>query len=189
MILIFIFLSDKEFILLKSRNTQVFEKVYRNMKDIVFNFLIIKTNGDYTSTEEIFSDTFHSALISAPGLKSSKNIQSWLLQIASRRFIDYIRKKYREKKYKDMMQRSHSNPGDIHEELHKKEKILLMNMALKNIKTDYSTVLREKYIEDKSIKEIASTLGKSDKAIESLLTRAKKALKTEMEHISRDFFR
>lgn len=188
MILIFVILSEKEFLLFKERNTEVFEKVYRNLKDTVYNFLIIKTNGDYTSTEEIFSDTFHSALVSAPNLKSTKNIQSWILQIASRRFIDHLRKKYRDKKYQDIIQQNQRIPSDMTEILHNKEKILLMNMALQNIKDAYSNVLRKKYIEDKSIKQIARETGKSGKAIESLLTRAKNAIKKEMDSISRDFF-
>ena len=67
------------------------------------------------------------------------------------------------------------------------EKILTMNMALNNIKSEYKDILNMKYLEKKPVKQIAKLLKKSESSIESILFRARQALKKEMQRISNFF--
>jgi RNA polymerase sigma-70 factor (ECF subfamily) len=50
-------------------------------------------------------------------------------------------------------------------------------LALAQLPADYEAVLRAKYFDQRSVTEIARQLGKSAKAVESLLTRAREAFK------------
>ncbi len=74
-LLLIVLLDKKDLKKLQNRDTHIFEKLYLEYKDKVYNFLLIKTKRNYELTEELFSNTFHSALVSAPNIKSSKNIQ------------------------------------------------------------------------------------------------------------------
>ena len=64
----------------------------------------------------------------------------------------------------------------------------MLNMALENLNDQYKKVIKLKYIEHKSQKEIAQIINKSVVAVESLLFKARKKLKTELKKNNRDFF-
>jgi RNA polymerase sigma-70 factor (ECF subfamily) len=184
MIFIIIF-TDEDIEKLRSRDPQTFEKIFNEFHQKIYNFLIIQTNGDKHTAEEIFSDTFYSALISAHTIKDANKIFAWLLQIAKRRFSDHLRKKY---KTKDA-----ETEEEVTDQLHAKdenkehnEKAVLLNIALDNLKSEYSDILRLKYIEDKSQKELSEIYKKSESSIESLLFRAREALKKEMKKIIKE---
>ncbi|MCK4796183.1 MAG: sigma-70 family RNA polymerase sigma factor, partial [Spirochaetes bacterium] len=150
MIIIIMIWTDEDILRIRNRDPNTFEKIYTYYKDKVYNYLIIKTNNNHDITEDIFSETFHSALMSAPKLKNTKNILGWLLQIANRRFNDHLRVKYREQKYINIVQKEDCVVKDTVEKLHDKEKFLLLDTAINNLKQEYSQILKMKYIEKKS---------------------------------------
>lgn len=71
----------------------------------------------------------------------------------------------------------------LHEEMafdaesEKREQALIVAETLTNLPERYEAVLRAKYLEGHSVKEIASDWQESEKAIESLLTRARDAFR------------
>lgn len=180
-------LSDDDLLLIHSRDPAVFQKIFKEYNQQILNFLVVKTGGNTDAAEEIFSDTFHSAIISAPMLKDINKILSWLLKIANRRFIDFLRKKYRERKYTTGNDDYHevADDRDLTEKIVESEKVVMMNLAIENLTPKYSKLIQYKYREDKSIEEISKILGKSEKSVESLLYRARDHLKKELEKISR----
>jgi len=186
--MIFIFIwTDEDLQRINLRDPDAFEKLYNKYKVKIYNYLIIKVNGDKDVAEEILSDTIYSALVSAPNLKDQNKILGWLLQIANRRFLDYLRNKYREsEKNEDSFDENSPGKNNVVEEIHEKEKVVLMNLALDKIKPKYSKLLRLKYYDDKSQKEIAKILKKSVSSVESLLFRAREALKKELKVLYKD---
>lgn len=166
---------------LKRGDTGIFEKIYRYYRKKLFTFLVTKAGGNKDIAEEVFSDTVHSALQSMTKIKSKDSIQGWLLQIASRRFNDYLRKMYKEKeRHTDMEFDGEKSIADTLDDIVvKKEKLVFFKLALDNIKPDYQKLLHLKYIEKKSQKEIAAIFEKKVTAIEGLLFRAREALKKE----------
>lgn len=184
MIILIIAWSNEELHLLQTRDPQKVEKMYNAYKNKVYSFLVIKTNGNKDIAEELFSQTFHSALSTISKLKDTKNIQAWLMQIANRRFYDYLRSKYREEKYINKQSNEEAYEKDHVEKMHEKEQILLMNLAMKNIKPKYSSILKMKYVDELSQKEISKDLDVSIKAVESTLSRARETLKVELNKLS-----
>lgn len=172
---------------IRCRDPETFEKVYSEYKTKVYNFLVIKTNGNTFLTDDLFSETFHSALLSAPRLKNTRNVLAWLLQIASRRFNDYLRKEYRNKKYLNEAAYSQSSFDNNTEALEKRERDLTLQAAIDTIKPEYRDILRMKYIDMKSQKEIGITINKEVGAVESMLFRAKQALKKELKNYKKFF--
>ena len=98
--------------------------------------------------------------------------------------MDYLRKQYSEEKKNNKLFEEEKMSPDVSEEIIKKEKIVTLHIALDNVKEKYALVLKKKYLENKSQKEIAESLGISVTAIESLLYRARRALKKELCHSS-----
>ena len=160
------------------RDPEIFEKIYSKYKTKIFNFLIIKTKGNRDNAEEIFSQTFHSVFESAPGLKSVKSLQAWIFQIAKRRFIDYIRNIYKEKRYLNKLHEE--KESDPFTDISSKEEILLFNIGFDKLPELNRKVLTLKYIDNKSQKEITEIINKSEKATESFLMRSKQLLKKEL---------
>lgn len=164
---------------LRNREPEIFHELYISYKDKIYNFLIIKTGGDRHLSEDILCETYLSAMKAAPQIKNLNNISGWLYQIAFRRLNDHLRKKYREDKYiKNSDQEVHF--ADNSDDFIKKEKALILNNAMDNIKPDYKKIIQMKYIDKKTIEEISCELSKSTDSIKSLLIRAKDSLKKEM---------
>ena len=180
-------LTQVEFKRLKKRDPEIFKKVYLEYKDNIYNFLMIKTCGDLDAAEDLISEIFQSALLSIPKLRSSKKIFSWLMQIARRRYCDFLRKKYRDQKYNEIIREQKkldTVDKDLSDEIIKKEKVLLVKMAMENMNEEYKEMLELKYIHGKSLKEIEQKMNKKFLAVQSMLFRARKALKKEIERLS-----
>ncbi len=65
-------------------------------------------------------------------------------------------------------------PDDVAEQL---ERAAVIRAALAELGTDARCVLLQKYVEGLSVREIAGRTGKSEKAVESLLTRSRVRLR------------
>jgi RNA polymerase sigma factor (sigma-70 family) len=132
----------------------------------------------------------YSAFKSIRKLKNDKNIYQWFLRIAKNRYNDYLRKIYRDKRIEDKLK---VNIDEEYEEkdytngIDKEEKMKLLNLALKNIKPEYSAIIKYKYFDGLSHKEIAKKINKSIDASESLLQRGINAIKKEFKNLS-DYF-
>ncbi len=62
----------------------------------------------------------------------------------------------------------------------------LVAMTLAVLPTHYQEVLRAKYGDGQSVREIAVASGQNDKAVESLLTRARRAFRLSYEQIEKE---
>lgn len=180
-------LSAEEFKKLKNKDPEVLEKLYKECRDKIYNFIIVRTNGNREAAEEIFGETIYSIIKSVSNIKSDKNILGWMFQIAKRRLYDYIKKNKKDENNVEFLNDISASEDNIIEELLDKEKLLMTNIAMDSIKPEFKEILELKYINDMSQKEIAKKLNKSVSAIENMLYRAREALKNELLKISKDF--
>ena len=176
-------LKDYDIKKLRNRDPEIFETLYNDYKIIIYNYLLVKTKGNIEVSKDVLSDTFCSIFDSANKIKNISNIKGWLIQIANRRLYDYLRKEYHDKKYTQYFEVNEDIDNDLTDELHKKQQLLLVNIAIDSLKQIYKDVIRLKYMEKKTQKEIAKIINKSESSVESLLIRAKKALKNELKQI------
>ena len=167
---------------LKQESPIDFSDIYREYKHKIYTFLVLKSNGNAQLAEEVLSDTIYSALLSAPKLFDNKKTFSWLLQIAKRRFYDYLRKQYREKKIinKEINQCMNDYSADEPDE---NDKIFMLNTAMEFLKPKYKLIIKLKYLENKSQKEIAGILNISRLSAESLIHRARESLKKQVKKL------
>ena len=174
---------------IRNRDPVIFEKLYKTYKDKIFQYIYIKTKKNLQMTEDIMSETFYSAILSAPKLKSTKNLFSWFLQIANRRYYDQARKYYSEKKYIEQLPNTEINDNkneNLNGKLIKEERLLMTQIAIETLNPLYQKILKLKYIENKSQKDISKILNKSINSVESILFRARKSLKKKLEELLKD---
>jgi RNA polymerase sigma-70 factor (ECF subfamily) len=152
-------------------------KFHQRFENYLFNYISRKV-GRHEDVEEILQDVFVSAIYSLPSFSGKASLKSWLTSIARHEIADF----YRKQKIKKILF-SHLpiletiadqalSPEMALEEREIKEKIVGCFFSLSE---GYRQVLRLKYIEGYTAKKIAFLTGKSVKAVESRLRRARHA--------------
>lgn len=145
----------------------------------------IAKKADPEAAREILQETFISALKSLPTYKAKAKLFSWLCSIARHETCDY----YRKKKIKSIVFSrlpflealvSHALSPEL--ALEEKELKQRISTSLKQLSEGYSQVLRLKYHEGLSMVQIARKLKITVKAVESRLSRARKAFKYEFKN-------
>ncbi len=143
----------------------------------LMNFVLVKVSN-LNDAEEIVQDTLVSGLDSLPRFRGDSELFTFVASIARHEIIDFYRKKrikrvlfsrlpFLKKLVSDAL-----GPELAYQELEQKKKIARL---LKGLSEGYAQVLRLKYMQSFSMKEIALKTGDSVKAIESRLTRARLA--------------
>jgi len=134
--------------------------------------------GNLEEAEEIWQETLISANECLALYSGKSSFFTWLCGIAKHEINDF----YRKKRIKTILFSRLPWLENLATEALGPEQILLQREAIKKVKTSlrslnegYQQVLRLKYYQGLSVKEIARQLNETVKAIESRLTRARKA--------------
>lgn len=128
-----------------------------------------------TDIDELIQDTFLHVLDALPLFQYQSSLQTFVLGIAKHELMDYWRKKYAKRVVKTVpllkSLPSHTQSSvDTSRQIHE-----AMQQAYAHLKPLQVQLLRLKYEEEKSVKEIAFLLGMTTKAVETQLYRARKA--------------
>ncbi len=127
--------------------------------------------GNIEDAKDISQDTFVEIYMKLKTLQDPRKFSVWIYKIAVNKSINFLRKKRR------VLPFSRANSfvtEDINKEIIKRDTI---NFLLDSLTPDYRTVLVLFYIEDKTIKEVASILDITESAVKMRLTRAREKLK------------
>jgi RNA polymerase sigma-70 factor (ECF subfamily) len=143
----------------------------------LFNFVLQKID-DPRDAEEIVQDTLVAAIYSLPSFLGKSCLWTWLCGIAKHEAADFYRKRriktilFSRFPFLETLASRALSPEIALEEKEIKQKIFRVFSALNE---GYREVLRLKYIEGLSLREIANRWEKSVKAIEMRLRRARHA--------------
>jgi len=150
-------ISALEFLIEKFKN-RIFTVCYRII-------------GNIEDAKDISQDTFVEIYMKSKTLQDPRKFSVWIYKIAVNKSINFLRKKRR------VLPFSKANSfftEEINKEIIKRDTI---NFLLNRLTPDYRTVLVLFYIEEKTIKEIASILDITESAVKMRLTRARETLK------------
>lgn len=129
---------------------------------------------DRSLAEDVTQDVFVAAL-NEPATTISVG---WLMRSARNRMIDVVRREanYREKvlALRSGVDHHPDDGGAVIEQLR-------MTEALGRLRTEHRIVLMLHYVDGASVSELAEALGRSYKGVEGLMSRARAALRTELE--------
>jgi RNA polymerase sigma-70 factor (ECF subfamily) len=144
---------------------------------VVYRYLFRGTAGDVLLAEELTQATFEVA-VRAFGRGHHEALEpAWLQTVARSRLIDHYRRTRREERKLTVIagrrQRDVEPPGGI--------AAADAEGALEALGAEHRLALMLRYLDDLSVAEVARLLDKSVRATESLLARARTALRAAYE--------
>ena len=150
-----------------------FVELYDRYVDRVYAFVKRRTH-DRAAAEDITSEVFQQALASLGRFEwRGVPFVAWLFRIASNAVADRWREDARD---------SHDPPTDVPDtrELEELERRLIVFQLVDRLPNVQRQVIQMRFVEEKSIREIAAALGRSEGAVKQLQLRALENLRKGM---------
>lgn len=178
--------SIKEKILLykikATKDPESFALLYDAYVGPIYRFIYVKVSNK-EEAEDIASDTFLKAWQYLIGEQADvANFRAFIYQIARNRVVDA----YRERARKNEQGLNEADAVTAAPNFHKIDATLegeWLYGKMKQLKQEYQEVLLLRYVEELSLREIATILGKGSTAVRVTLHRAVKKLKELTEHL------
>ena len=160
-----------------------------NYMEKLFYFCLKKT-GSHIEAEDLTQDVALQIITALNKGTIPTSFSAWVWQIARNRYALWAKKKHSRN---ELVTGDHIEDYEIEDEsenfideiIHS-EQLALLRRELAFIKGDYRNIVVAYYIEDKSVREIASSLSLSESTVKSKLFRARQILKEGMD-MAREF--
>jgi RNA polymerase sigma-70 factor, ECF subfamily len=146
---------------------------YPHAVDEIYSYLIRRTR-DVALAEDLTSATFMDAVVAIEREAVASMSVGWLVTVARRRLIDHWRRREREERKLALVAGSEEPIEDPWGSTFDAATIL---DALARVRPAYRAALTLRYLDGLPIGEVADVLGRSVPAAESLLQRARGALR------------
>ena len=164
-----------------SGDKNALEDIVREYMDGLVLYLCSFTDNIVTA-EEIAEDTFVKLYADRPSFRGRSTFRTWLYAIARNLTIDYMRKN---SKHMTVPIDENTDISDDALSLESayiiKEDKMTLHRAMRKLSPDHQQVLWLVYFEEMSNKEAAAVMGKSVRGLESILYRARKSLRSQLE--------
>lgn len=160
--------------------------LYRRYLPSVWRFAYWQLGGDRHAAEDVVSETFLAAVDAVAGLDpQGGSLSGWLIGIARHKLADHWRRTGRRRvdpavavEQTDAAAPDDADPPAMLEAGEQRGEVARVMHALAD---DERLVLEWKYVDGLSVREIAARLGRTEKAVESLLLRARRAFRAKFE--------
>jgi RNA polymerase sigma factor (sigma-70 family) len=161
-----------------------FDDVYQQHQDLVYN-LCLHYLQNKEEAEEATQDIFVKIYRKMPEFRGESSLKTWIYRIAIHHCLDLLKARKAQKRFGFMAlfrtspPLSHDPPDFNHPGvlLENKEELEQLFGKINQLPPQQKTALVLKYLDDLPQREIADIMGISEKAVESLLQRAKQTLK------------
>jgi RNA polymerase sigma factor (sigma-70 family) len=144
--------------------------------DAVYSYVRHRMAPRVESVDDVVHDVFVAALSNLSAFRGASALRSWLLGIARHKIEDYYRDLLRRPEAFDDTVETKEPPDDqppIEERIDRARAAEKTQRILSMLPESYSVALLWRYWENRSIREMADATGRTEKAIERLLARAK----------------
>jgi len=173
------------------------ELVARHL-DLLYEFVHYRAGGDRARAEDVVQETFLTALEKIGSFQGESSLATWLCGIARNKLRAEFRSGGRARRGRSLEEALEAADPEIDRILaevareplpeallERRETRELVGATLSSLPPDYRRSLLEKYVENLPVAEIAARAGKSEKAAESTLTRARVAFARVFELLAR----
>ncbi len=163
-----------------------FYNLYRNR---LYSLVLEHVDRDENIAEDLVHEVFLAALRSLDKFRGDSQLYTWLRSIALHKINDFYRHQAREPKPTnssddsdglELEQARDSEPA-THIVMEDEEVRQSVHQALADLPQDYQEVLVLKYLKDMPVLAISQIMGRSPKSVEGLLSRARKAMRDNLE--------
>jgi RNA polymerase sigma-70 factor, ECF subfamily len=156
-----------------------FDALYERNFERVYFFIVSRVH-DRPTAEDLTSEVFHRALASLSGYEwRGVPFSAWLFRIASNAIADQYKRAHREQPAGDP-QDPPASPDIPSSELELVEQHAFFFHLVEKLPDIQRRVVVERFVEDRSIKEIARRLSKTEGAIKQLQFRALQTLREQV---------
>jgi RNA polymerase sigma-70 factor (ECF subfamily) len=161
---------------------------YERYSDPLFAFIYHHMEPSTQDAQDVWQTTLLAAIQSLPSFSGKSRLFTWLCAIARHKIADYRRRSSHPVDALSDVPRKHlaelMDSAPLPEEIVMQRATRIMVVrALTNLSEDYRKALLARYIDDRPLTEISKLIGRSYKATESLLSRARAALREAVEHL------
>ncbi len=147
----------------------------------IFRHLLALSQGNPDFADEALQQTYLRIARHARACDSAPMFGSWL-RLVTRSAASDLRRGRRN--FWEMLRRYHADISEPETSRGDEDRLQRsLDSALQNLASEDRALLEAKYFAGQSIKEIAESLSTSPKAVESRLTRARHALRSELQSI------
>ncbi len=156
--------------------------------DPLFAFIYHHLGSTKQDAEEVWQTTLMASVSSMPAFRRESQLFSWLCAIARHKIADHRRRSgqhtdvFSDLPAQRLAETLASTPVPDEIITQRATRVLVIT-ALAELPGDYRFALLERYIHERSVTEISNLLGRSYKATESLLSRARTALRRALESL------
>lgn len=161
-----------------SLETEAFADWYREVLPRVYGYLYKATGGDKARTENLTQETFLQAVRTLNRGEHRTLTIPWLMTVARSRLIDEARAESRANHRVELVRRSRGSSVDRSgldlDDVYARE-------LLAGLRPLERAALALRYIDDLPVSEVARELGRSIRATESILARARRRLRSRVE--------
>jgi RNA polymerase sigma-70 factor (ECF subfamily) len=165
--------------------TEEFHNVYRNR---IYHLVLRHVDQNQAIAEDLVQEIFLAALSSIDKFRGDSQLYTWLRSIALHKINDFYRRQAREPESKissdlDTIKSEQIGASEqaVHNAIESEEIRQSVHQALEGLPQDYQKVLVLKYLDEMPVLEISQVMGRSPKSVEGLLSRARKAMRAELE--------
>lgn len=153
------------------------EEFYRRFAPGLHAFIHCRVR-EPNDIEDILAETMTSAVTAIMRFKGQSRVFTWLCRIARFKIADFYRRNVDRNSlpFDEALAVTCSDETDP-------ETNLLIWQALLQLNREYRQVLEDKYFTGFNTREIAIRLGRSEKAVESILVRARRAFAEEYRRL------
>jgi RNA polymerase sigma-70 factor (ECF subfamily) len=132
--------------------------------------------------EDVVQDVFLAALASLASFQGTSSLRTWLLGIARHKVEDHYRRRLRAPEPLDEEAEGASTDDPLPDEAIDRERAReKTQQVLQQLHEAYRFVLVWRYWENRSVRDIAEATGKTEKAVERMLARARARFRTLWE--------
>jgi len=162
--------------------------LYDRYADPLFAFIHHRMDGPRADVEDVFQETWLAALRSLRSYRGKTRIFFWLCGIARHKIADRSSHLRRERNRRAPLIGGEALAGLVEEGPLPEDVLALFETrslvveALALLSAEYRSALLARYVEECGVPEIARRLGRTYKATESLLSRARSSLRETLIH-------
>ena len=158
---------------------EFFERSFRPL----YRFALRRVGGDADTAEDVTQRTLCTAIDKLASWRGEAQLLTWLCAICRREVANHFRRERRAgatveltedlPEVRAALESALTVAEDPEGSTLRQEIVALVHVALDHLPSHYAQLLEWKYLEDVPVKEMADRVGSTEKATESMLTRAR----------------
>jgi len=171
--------DDRDLVEAAKQDTAKFADLYDRHFERIYAFIAGRVRSR-DAAEELTAEVFHKALAALPGFEwRGAPFGAWLIRIAANAIADRAVKASRERSEAEAPEPlSGALPTDV--EIERAEERARLFRFVDELPVDQRTVIVERFVHERSIRETASVIGRSEGAVKQLQLRALHELRARM---------